>query len=209
MWALSGGRFPLALGVLQILALDIGTDLLPALALGAEPPARHVLDGPPVSGRLLNGTVLRRAFGLLGPLEAGLSMVAFLVSLLLVGWSPGGSFRPATSCWRLRRGFHHRRLRPGRECLRLPHHDALAGRAAWLSIVSFPGRSEQGSRSPSATLRVPPVADLLGQASPPPAGWAVALIAIPTLLAVDALGEHLRRRRVARQGTSAASTPTA
>ena len=38
VWALSGGRFPLALGVLQILALDIGTDLLPALALGAEPP---------------------------------------------------------------------------------------------------------------------------------------------------------------------------
>ena len=30
VWALSGGRFPLALGVLQILALDIGTDLLPA-----------------------------------------------------------------------------------------------------------------------------------------------------------------------------------
>ena len=38
VWALSGGRFPLALGVLQILCLDIGTDLLPALALGAEPP---------------------------------------------------------------------------------------------------------------------------------------------------------------------------
>ena len=34
VWALSGGRFPLALGVLQILCLDIGTDLLPALALG-------------------------------------------------------------------------------------------------------------------------------------------------------------------------------
>jgi magnesium-transporting ATPase (P-type) len=42
VWALSGGRFPLALGVLQILALDIGTDTLSAVALGAEPPARHV-----------------------------------------------------------------------------------------------------------------------------------------------------------------------
>ncbi len=39
VWALSGGRFPLAIGVLQVLALDIGTDILPALALGAEPPA--------------------------------------------------------------------------------------------------------------------------------------------------------------------------
>ena len=47
VWALSGGRFPLALGVLQILALDIGTDMLPALALGAEPPGAHVLERPP------------------------------------------------------------------------------------------------------------------------------------------------------------------
>ena len=47
VWALSGGRFPLALGVLQILCLDIGTDLLPALALGAEPPSAGVLDRPP------------------------------------------------------------------------------------------------------------------------------------------------------------------
>jgi magnesium-transporting ATPase (P-type) len=39
VWALSGGPFPLAIGVLQILALDIGTDVLPSLALGAEPPA--------------------------------------------------------------------------------------------------------------------------------------------------------------------------
>ncbi|HEY7628711.1 MAG TPA: cation-transporting P-type ATPase, partial [Ilumatobacteraceae bacterium] len=39
VWALSGGRFPLALGVLQILSLDIGTDLLPAIALGNEAPS--------------------------------------------------------------------------------------------------------------------------------------------------------------------------
>jgi hypothetical protein len=38
LWALTAGRVLLALSVLQILALDIGTDLLPALALGAERP---------------------------------------------------------------------------------------------------------------------------------------------------------------------------
>ena len=37
VWALSGGQFPLALGVLQIIALDLGTDTR-AVALGAEPP---------------------------------------------------------------------------------------------------------------------------------------------------------------------------
>ena len=38
LFALSGGRIPLALTVMQILAIDLGTDLVPALALGAEPP---------------------------------------------------------------------------------------------------------------------------------------------------------------------------
>ena len=47
VWALSGGRFPLALGVLQILCLDIGTDLLPAIALGNEAPSPGVLLRPP------------------------------------------------------------------------------------------------------------------------------------------------------------------
>ena len=42
LWALTGGSFPLAIGVLQVLALDIGTDMLPALALGREPPGISV-----------------------------------------------------------------------------------------------------------------------------------------------------------------------
>jgi len=41
VWALTGGRLPLAIGVLQVHALDIGTDMLPALALGGEPPNRR------------------------------------------------------------------------------------------------------------------------------------------------------------------------
>ena len=44
VWALSGGRFPLALGVLQVLALDLGTDTVSAVALGGttrSPPPRR------------------------------------------------------------------------------------------------------------------------------------------------------------------------
>ena len=51
VWALSGGSFPLMLSVLQVLALDIGTDLLPALALGAERPAPDVMQRPPRRAR--------------------------------------------------------------------------------------------------------------------------------------------------------------
>ena len=40
LFGLSGGRIPLALDVMHILAIDLGTDLVPALGLGAEPPER-------------------------------------------------------------------------------------------------------------------------------------------------------------------------
>ena len=61
VWALSGGQFPLAIGVLRVLALDIGTDLLPTLALGAEPPTPGHLDRPPIRRHLIDHTVVRRA----------------------------------------------------------------------------------------------------------------------------------------------------
>ena len=47
VYALSGGRIPLAIGVMAILAIDLGTDLVPALALGAEPPAPGLMDRRP------------------------------------------------------------------------------------------------------------------------------------------------------------------
>ena len=92
VWALSGGRFPLALGVLQVLALDIGTDTLSAVALGAEPPTPGILRSAPASGRLLDGRVARRGFGVLGPTEALFGMAAFVATMVAAGWRPGLAF---------------------------------------------------------------------------------------------------------------------
>jgi magnesium-transporting ATPase (P-type) len=86
---LSGGRIPLAITVLQVLALDIGTDLLPALALGAEPPNPNALKGPARDHSLVDGRLLRRVFGVLGPAEAVAEMAAFAAVLLAGGWAWG------------------------------------------------------------------------------------------------------------------------
>jgi hypothetical protein len=51
-----------------------------------------------------------------------------------------------------------------------------------------------------AVLLVPLFASALGQAPPPPIGWAVALAAMPLLLGVDAVDKALRRRQIARIG---------
>lgn len=45
--ALSGGAISLPLTVLQILAIDLGTDILPALALFREPAEPGLMDRPP------------------------------------------------------------------------------------------------------------------------------------------------------------------
>ena len=70
---------PLALGVKQILAIDLGTDLFPALALGSENPEPDVMLRPPrrKNQPLVDGPLLRRAFLWLGLIEAGLCFLAF------------------------------------------------------------------------------------------------------------------------------------
>ncbi len=86
------GGIPAALTVMQILAVDLGTDLAPALALGAEPPEPHLMDEPPRSRdrRLLDRHLLGRSYGFLGLVEAGLSMAAFLAVWFAHGFDIAG-----------------------------------------------------------------------------------------------------------------------
>jgi sodium/potassium-transporting ATPase subunit alpha len=86
-------RIPLPLTVIQILAVDLGTDLVPALALGAEPPHSEVMQRPPRrrGERLLSVPVLLRAYLWLGLIQAAVSMAAFFFVLHLGGWQWGES----------------------------------------------------------------------------------------------------------------------
>ena len=82
---------PLPLTVVQILAVDLGTDMLPALALGTEPPEPGLLKRPPrsVKERLLSLPLLARAYLFLGPIEAIASMAGFFWFLSINGWHWG------------------------------------------------------------------------------------------------------------------------
>jgi sodium/potassium-transporting ATPase subunit alpha len=84
-------RIPLPLTVIQILAVDLGTDMLPALGLGAEKPDPSVMNHPPRSRqeRLLSWPVLARAYLFLGPLEALGALAAFFFVLHGGGWQYG------------------------------------------------------------------------------------------------------------------------
>jgi Ca2+-transporting ATPase len=77
---------PLALIVRQILAIDLGTDMFPALALGMERPEPDVMKSPPRlrNQPLLDSGVLWRAFWL-GMIETTLCFTEFLAVFLFAG----------------------------------------------------------------------------------------------------------------------------
>ena len=84
-------KIPLPLTIIQMLAVDLGTDMLPALALGAEKPDPGTMQRPPRqrSERLLNWGTLLRAYLVLGPLEAVAAMAAFFFVLHGGAWQYG------------------------------------------------------------------------------------------------------------------------
>jgi magnesium-transporting ATPase (P-type) len=195
VWALAGGRFPLALGVLQVLCLDIGTDILPAIALGAEPSSPQVLMQPPWRRRLVGSSLLLRAFVVLGLTESIVEMIAFLAVLASAGWRPGEPFPSGTAL-------------------------LAASGAAFTAVVSGQMANAFACRSASQTpgklgwssnrylllavvcemgmlfgfLYVPPLANLLGHAPPSAVGYLVAALAIPAVFLADTAQKHWRKK---------------
>ena len=84
-------RIPLPITVMQILAIDLGTDTVPALALGVGPSESDVMNRPPRprKERLLNFGVIFRGYIFLGIIEAALVMSGFFWVLLSSGWTWG------------------------------------------------------------------------------------------------------------------------
>lgn len=89
-------KIPLPLTIIQILAVDLGTDLFPALALGAEKPSGNLMQRPPRSPKekLLNWKVLSRAYLFLGPIEAMAGLYGYFYVLNSGGWQWGEALSP-------------------------------------------------------------------------------------------------------------------
>ncbi len=192
VWALSAGWFPLAIGVLQVLALDIGTDVFPALALGAEPPDKRAIDGAPVRGHLLDRTIMVRAFAVLGPAEAVIALGAFIATFVAQGWRPGDEF-PGGATLLAASGAAFTGIVLGQVANAFACRSST--RPAWrvdprtnrlliLAVVVELGIL-------SVLLYTPPIASLLGHTGPSTAGFLVAAAAIPAVLCADALHKRL------------------
>ena len=198
-WALSGGRIPLALTVLQVLAIDIGTDIFPALALGAEPASERALTRPPPRLHLLDRTLLARVFVVLGPALALTEMVVFLLVLRAFDWdfaagserlSPvlmaSGTAFAAVVLGQTANAFACRSSSrvPWRLTRRNPYVlRAIAVEAVILAIL----------------IGVSSIAVFFGMANPPWWGWLLAATAVPVVLSADAGAKAVHAVRVRRR----------
>jgi calcium-translocating P-type ATPase len=91
LFALSGGALPLPLTVMQILAIDLGTEIVPALALGREQAEPGLMSRPPRPRRegVIRRAMLTRAWIFVGGIEAVLVMGGYFLVLTNAGWSSG------------------------------------------------------------------------------------------------------------------------
>jgi calcium-translocating P-type ATPase len=201
-FALSGGLIPLPLTVVQILAVDLGTETLPALALGREPAEDGVMDQPPRQRRegVIRRGMLIRAWVFLGGISAALVMGGFLYVLLRAGWAPGDDTSSGTA-------LHHAYLQ--------------ATTMTFLGIVACQVGTALAARTERRSLRevglwtnhlllwgiafellfaavvvATPVAAPLGMALPP---WEALLLLLPFPLIVWGADELWRARLRARE----------
>ncbi|WP_292464978.1 cation-transporting P-type ATPase [Methanolobus sp.] len=93
---------PLPMNVQLILAIDLGTDILPAIALAVERGEGDIMKRPPRSGKekLLTPQVLLTSYGLKGPIEAAAGFVCYFAVLTDGGWSWGQQLDVADPLYR-------------------------------------------------------------------------------------------------------------
>lgn len=122
---------PLPLTVLQVLLVDLGTDILPGLALGVDPAGKQVMQLPPraLHERMVTGGLLTRALGYLGLWAALLSLSAYFY----FQWDVTGSlFGPYVSVGPLYRQATTVTLAGIVAC---QVANAFACRSAWQSVL--------------------------------------------------------------------------
>lgn len=188
---------PLPLKVLQILAVDLGTDLLPALGLGAERPEPGTMREPPRArnASILNPPVLVRTFLFLGPVEALLGLAGYFFTYWVHGWRFGDPLADSGNVYILATTMTFSAIvlgqvgnafacRSARESLfRMP----LAGNPLLVAGVA----AEVGTLV--ALLYVPPLRDVFDFTGPGWREWLFLAAILPLLPLADELRKGIAR----------------
>jgi len=98
---------PLALTVIQILTIDLGTDIIPSMALGQEPPEPETMQQPPRGEgfHLLSPGLVVHSYLFLGLLEAAWSLTLYFYVLIAGGWQYGSELSASDPLYRSATGI--------------------------------------------------------------------------------------------------------
>jgi sodium/potassium-transporting ATPase subunit alpha len=186
---------PLALTVIQILCIDLGTDIIPSMALGQEPPDPEDMHLPPrlrEQGLLTPGLICH-SYLFLGLLEALWSLSLFFLVLVQGGWHYGQELGASDPLYRSATGIALATIllmqignligrryarRSGLDRGLLGNHLLLAGIVIQI-LFSW------------ALLYVPPLQTVLGTASVSWRIYALAWLGIPWIFGLDYLRKRL------------------
>jgi len=92
-------QMPLSMTIMGVLAVDIGTDLIPAMGLGIERPEKGIMDRPPRPRRekLLSMTFILQSYFVQGGILALACYLNYFFAGWYMGWwSPAGGSMPAS-----------------------------------------------------------------------------------------------------------------
>ena len=185
---LSSFGVPLALTVAQILAIDLGTDILPALALGVEKPEPRVMQRKPRPRRapLVTNRLVARAFAL-GLVETVLCFIAYFALYRTFGYTGDkelGEFDPiyiaATTVFFL--GVVAAQIGSALACrteVDAVHHlGFFSNRYLWGGLAGM-------VLIALALVFIPFLAEPFHMAPPPPQFWSMFLIFPPIVFSID------------------------
>jgi calcium-translocating P-type ATPase len=198
IFALSAGAVPLPLTVLEILAVDLGTETLPALALGRELGEPDLMRRPPRprSERLITGSLLTRAWLLMGTVSAVLAMGVFFAVLWHGGWHPGaatGAGDPLHRTWREATTVTFAAIvacQVGTAFAARTERAPLRAIGAWTNRALLAGIAAELAFA-AAVIYLPPLQTLFGTTAPP--AWSIAVL-LPFPVVVWGCDEFARWR---------------
>ncbi len=209
-FALSGGLIPLPLTVVQILAVDLGTETLPALALGREPAEQGLMDQAPRprAEGVIRREMLVRAWLFLGGISAVLVLGGFFYVLLQAGWSPGDATGAGTA---LHNAYLQATTMTFLGIVACQVGTAMAARTEWRSLREVGLTSNRlllwGIAFElvfAALIVATPIAGALGMALPP---WDALVLLLPFPIVVWGADELRRARRRASAGANRQTLP--
>lgn len=193
---------PLALTVIQILSIDLGTDIIPSMALGQEPPEPDIMKHAPRGNefQLMTPGLVLHSYLFLGLLEAVWSLSLFFYVLVAGGWNYGDDLSANNSLYQSATGIALATIllmQIGNLLGRRFQSRSGLDRGIFANRLLLVGILIQVLFS-WALLYLPPVQKILGTG---PVAWPIYLLAwlgIPVIFGADYL-----RKRVFRAALSA------